>query len=503
MSLLGIDVGTTGCKAFVFHENGQVASSAYREYDVQTPQPGWAELDSEGIWRGVKDTIREAVSLVSGDEIRALAISSLGEAMVPVSSDRKVLGPSLLNFDVRGEQYLERLGAGFAPEQLYGITGNALGNHYALPKLMWLKEHQPKLYDNADKFLLWGAFIAYMLGAEAVVDFSLANRTLLFDIVSEAWSDEILGLAGIDSHKLPDTKPSGVEIGTVSNKIAQELGLPSGVRVVTGAHDQCANAVGCGVVKAGTAMYGMGTYICAVPVFDGRRDTRMMLSHGLNTEHHAVPGKLVSFVYNEGGVLFKWYRDTFAAEDRRLAEKAGGNVYAKLISEMPPGPSGVFVLPYFTATGPPEFVSDACGLVAGLKLETKRGEILKGMLEGATYYLRECLERLPAIGIDIGSFRAVGGGSNSDEWVQLSADILNRPFVRPRITEAGSLGAALMAGKGCGLFASLEEGAEAMVTLEREFSPQSSRHAEYTRNFERYKKMWPLFGGYLREISSA
>jgi xylulokinase len=225
-----------------------------------------------------------------------------------------------------------------------------------------------------------------------------------------------------------------------------------------------------------------------------------MIERGLNTEHHAVPGKYVSFIYNQGGSLVKWFRDTFAAAERRQAEEIGRDIYADLIAEVPEGPSGVMVLPHFTTTGPPAFVSDSCGVVAGLRLETSRGDILKGIIEGTTFYLKECVESLAPTGIEIADFRAVGGGSKSDAWIQVCADILGRPFVRPKITEAGALGAAIMAGVGSGAFPSYEAGVEAMVSLERAFEPDPQQHKRYESQFEKYRRLWPLMGKYLREL---
>jgi xylulokinase len=502
MSLLGIDVGTTGCKAAVFSEEGHVLASAYEEYDCQRPKSGWAELDAVEVWAKVKGMISEVVSSSASDPVKALAVSSLGEAMVPVTEDRQILGPSILNFDARGEEYLGSLSSALDNERLYRINGNTLGNHYGLTKLMWIKEHQPDLYERAHKFLLWGSFVSFMLGADPVVDYSLANRTLLFDIDREAWSEEILELAGLDRSKLPDTAPSGTIIGTVSDRIARELGLPSNVSIVTGAHDQLANAVGCGVIKEGRAVYGMGTFICITPVFSQRREPDVMIQRGLNTEHHAVPGKYVSFIYNQGGSMVKWFRDTFAAAEHRQAEEAGRDVYTDLFAVIPEGPSGIVVLPHFTITGPPKFISDSCGVVAGLRLETSRGDILKGILEATTFDLKECIESLPPTGIEIVDFRAVGGGSKSDAWIQICADIMGRPFVRPRVTEAGALGAAIMAGVGGGVFSSYEAGVEAMVRLERTFEPDLQQQKLYEDRFEKYRRLWPLMGEYLRDLAS-
>lgn len=501
MSLLGIDVGTTGCKVVLFNQEGHQISIAYEEYDIQRPQPGWAELDAVEVWDKVKRCIRTAALGSRDDPIRALAVCSMGEAIVPVSAERQILGPSLLNFDARGAEYLPALGSALSAEHLYQINGNTLGNHFSLTKLLWIKHHQPELYARTAFFLHWGSAITYMLGAEPVLDYSLANRSLLFDLAQGDWSDELLTAARIERAKLPRTVPSGTAIGRVSPAIASELGLPPNVVIVTGAHDQCANAVGAGVISSGQAMYGMGTYICIVPVFDTRRPADAMMARGLNTEHHAAPGRYVSFIYNQGGALLKWYRDTFAPLERQQARQSGRDIYRDLLSEMPSGPSSVVALPHFTSTGPPDFISDSSGVLAGLRLETSRGSILKGLLEGATYYLRECVEGLPQAGIEIEGYRAVGGGSKSDAWIQLSADILQRPFVRPQVTEAGALGAAILAGTGCGVFANVGEGVASMVRIERAYEPNQSLGARYSERYAHYRQIYPALRGLLHSLS--
>jgi xylulokinase len=498
MSFLGIDVGTTGCKAAVFALTGEMLAYAYEEYDILRPQPGWAELDAFEVWRKVKHVIGQAASLAAYDPVVSLSVSSLGEAMVPVSAGRQILGHSILNFDLRGETYLPTLLAQISPEGLYRINGNTLGNNYGLTKLMWLRDHQPDLYQETDKFLLWGSFIQYMLGAEAVVDYSLANRALLFDVDEQSWSSEILSISGLDASKLPGLAPSGVRIGEVNGSVAKELGLPPRVSIVTGAHDQCANALGCGVIQPGQAAFGMGTFLCITPVYQGRQDPINMLGRGLNTEHHALPGQFVSFIYNQGGSLVKWFRDTFAAKEHRHAQVNGRDIYADLIAEISPGPSPVVVLPHFAVTGPPDFIADSAGVMVGLKLETTRGEILKGILEGTTYYLKVCLDDLPGTGIEVSELRATGGGSKSDAWVQLCADILYRPILRPRISEASVLGAAILAGVGEGSFPNYESAVDAMVRLGGRFQPDQSRHEQYLANYEKYQKLWPLLSGLLR-----
>jgi xylulokinase len=496
MSLLGIDVGTTGCKAAVFSETGRLLTQAYAEYEIQRPQPGWAELDTAHVWQQLQQTIRKVAADSTADPIRALSVASLGEAVVPVTHDRQVLGPSILNFDVRGSEYLKPLRDALPDEELYRLNGNTLGNHYTLTKLKWLKDHQPELYRRTDKFLHWGSFVPFMLGAEPVVDYSLANRTLLFDLERGTWSERLLSWAGLEGTKLPRPEPAGTVVGKVSVECAADLGLPPQVLLVTGAHDQCANAVGCGVVREGQAVCGMGTYLCITPVFASRKAPTLMLERGLNSEHHAVPGQFVCFIYNQGGALLKWFRDTFAAAERQRTD-----IYAQLLAEAPAGPSTVMALPHFAPTGPPCFISDSCGVLAGLKLETTRGDILKGLLEGSIFYLRQCLESLPPTGIQVATLHAVGGGSRSDTWLQLCADILGKPLARPRTTEAGTLGAAILAGVGSEVFPSVDKAVDVMVSLDRVFTPDSQSRCCYDARFEQYQRLWPAMGSYLRELA--
>jgi xylulokinase len=360
----------------------------------------------------------------------------------------------------------------------------------------------PHLYEHTYKFLHWSGFISFMLGADPFVDYSLANRTLLFDINREDWSDELLNIAGLDRSKLPATCPTGKMIGYVSDQIASELGLPKDVEIISGSHDQCANAVGCGVIDPGNAVFGMGTFHCITPVFSAQPSPELMIARGLNTEHHAVPGRFVSFLYNQGGSLVKWYRDTFAPSEHQQAVKDCLSIYPKLFSEIPEKPSNILVLPHFTQTGSPKFISDSSGVMVGLHLETQRGDILKGIIEGAAFYLKEIIDSLPETGIKAESYRAVGGGSKSDIWIQTCSDIFGQPFVRPVITEAGALGAAIISGVGAGVFSDYVEGVKMMVKLDRSFEPDKHQHDLYQTRYQKYKQLWPLMADYLQTLSS-
>lgn len=488
MSLLGIDVGTTGCKAAAYAIDGTCLAAAYREYATIHAQDGHAELDSRVVWARVMETIREVAAGAREDPITALSVSSMGEAMTPVSRGRRILANCILMSDNRGGEYVEELAAALGPRAFYDINPNILGAYYSFPKLRWIKEHQSDLYAQADAFLAWGELVLFMLGGEAVASYSLANRTLLFDIRAEDWSERLLTLGRLDRGKLGRPVASGTVIGSVSDPMARELGLPPGVRMVVGGHDQACNALGAGLAEAGRAVCGIGTFECITPVYDRLPQAETMLAHGLNIEHHILPGLYVSFLYNQSGSLVRWFRDTFAAAERSLP---GGDPYDRLTREMPEGPTRLFVLPYFEVTGPPDYVADASGAILGLTTGTTRGEILKAIMESVTFYFHAGLRGLAGLGIDVTSFAATGGGAKSDAWLQIKADIYGVPILRPRVTEAGTLGAAMLAGLATGIYRSPGEASSQCVRIERVFEPDPGRHAQYRERQATFDGLFP------------
>lgn len=492
MSLLGIDIGTTGCKAAAFSEDGSCIAQAYREYETRHPAEGWAELDSATVWAKTRAVISEAAAGAGRDPVTALCVSAMGEAATPVTADRRILGNCILSSDTRGGQYVDMLAERYGQERFYRINPNILGTNYTLPKILWLRENAGALYEQTDKFLLWGGLAGFMLGCDAFASDSHANRTLLFDIQSADWSDDILGATGIDRAKLPRCLPGGAIAGTVRNSVADELCLPRGVKVVVGGHDQCCNALGAGLSQPGRAVDGIGTFECITPVYGHLPPADAMLKQGLNMEHHVVPGLYVSFLYNQGGSLVRWFRDTFAQEHRNEED-----IYDRLAAEMPADPTRLFVLPYFEMTGSPCFISDASGVIVGLKTHTRRGDILKAIMESVTYYFVESIESLRDIGIDTSEFVATGGGAKSDRWLQIKADILGVPIVRPCIAECGLLGAAILAGTATGVFGSPDEGVDCFVRREKVFEPDQVRHSVYRERLAKYRELFPLMKQYL------
>ena len=490
MSILGLDIGTSGCKGAAYGIEGTTLAASYREYATLHPQPGWAELDSRQVWTSIQEVIAEIALQTTHDPITALSMSTMGEAMTPVSVDRKILGNSILHTDIRGEATIAALEAAMGPEDFYRINPNILGPNYSLPKLKWLQEHQPELYRDTYKFLLWGDFVAFMLGCEPLTSYSHANRTLLFDIHAERWSDEILSLTGIDAQQLPTPVPSGTSAGIIAPRIADKLHLSPGVQVIVGGHDQCCNSLGSGVYEAGKAVCGIGTVECIAPTYGTIPEAAHMLKNGLNVEHHVVPDLYVSFIYNQAGSLIRWFRDTFAAAEKR-AFRDGDDLYARLTQEMPDEPTALLTLPYFEPTGTPHFITDASGAVLGLKTTTTRGEILKSIMECETLYFVESMLTLKELGVDTSEFVATGGGAKSDAWLHIKADVFGVPFMRPKVVEAGTLGAAMLAGMATGAFGTVQETVACFVKPDKRFEPHPGRHAIYQEKYEKYRQLYP------------
>jgi xylulokinase len=452
-------------------------------------------LDSWQVDSAIRAVIAEAAIAArktAGGAVTAISAGSMGEAFVPLSRSGEILDCSILSVDRRGGEYLD-LFSGIRPADLYRITPNIPSACYSFPKLRWVKDHRRELYGATWKFLFWADYAVYLLAGEAVASYSLANRSLLFDFSRERWSDELLGAGGIDKEKLGAIMPAGRVAGTVLPAVARELGLDAGVKVVSGGHDQCLAALGAGAISGGSAACGIGTVECLTPVMDRIPDLDSLRALSLNIEHHVVPGKYVSFIYNQAGSLQKWFARTFAAAECASLGCPDGSpeLFERLGSEMPDGPSGLLVLPFFEPTGAPLFMSDHSGCVLGLTTATTRGQILKGILEGATYYFADGLETLASVGGATDRFIANGGGARSDRWLQLKADIFGRPFVRAAHTEAGTLGAAILAGTAVGEFGGFGEAVGAFSGEGRVFEPRASHAARYRDMLGAYRRIYP------------
>ncbi len=503
MSLLGLDVGTTGTKAVVFDLDGRVIASAYREYPLYSPQPGWQELDPEQVWDNVKEVLAEAASKSQRDPIKAMALSAQGEACHAVAKDGSCLTNSIVTFDARTAHmpawWMERI----SRLELAQITGMPLHGMYSLNKILWWKENQPDVYRRTWKFLCYEDFVHHRLGLEPCMSHSLAARTMALDVKAGDWSSTILDMAGVDRALLPATAPSGHPVGTIPDKVADEIGLPRGVVVATGGHDQPAGALGAGITKSGEAMYATGTVECIAPVFDAFTVTQETVDYNLCCYPSCLEGLYASISFNfTGGSLLKWYRDTFARYEKEQAEASGEDVYDRICREVPTEPEDVLILPHFTVTGTPHFDTQSSGAILGLGLETTRGEIVSAILSGVIYEMKLNIELLQSVGVDIRLLKNVGGGAKSPAWIQRKADIMNMPVALPETTEAAAFGAALLGGAAAGKVNDVKKTAEELVKVKEVYQPDPSASAAYQERFGLYKKIYPALKSINHELTA-
>ena len=489
MSLMGIDVGTTGCKVVAFDETGQVLAQAGREYPLITPQPGWYELDPERVWADVSDCLREVNALIKADPVSALAISSQGEAMTPITRAGEILANSPISSDIRNIKQTAAMEAVLGARRIFAITGQPMSPIYTLPKVLWWRDNAPEIVERAWKFLCYVDFVAWKLGVEAAIDYSMAARTLALDVHALDWSDEMLAAGGVRRDQLAKPVPSGTIIGEIPRRLANELGFGGAVKVVSGGHDQPAGALGAGVLQAGRAMLSIGTTEALVAVTDAPR--MEMLASNVSCYPHAAPGKFIALTGNQtGGRLLRWYRDELGAAERQIGAETGRDIYDVIVDQTDDEPGRLLLLPYFIGSGMLHNDLSATGAIVGLNFDTKRADIVRAILEGLTYEAALNIRRLNDIGVPVEQLTAVGGGARSDRWMQIKADITNLPVSIIHTSEAASLGVAMLAGWATGVFDSLEGAAEVLSQPRKTFYPRPERTAHYQRQLTLYDELY-------------
>jgi xylulokinase len=478
VNFLGIDVGTSGCKAVVFDADGRPLADARRDYALHLSDDGGAELDSAEVLDCSLAVIAEAAQQAGRGSVKAICISSQGEAFTPVDRRGRPLGRAMVSSDVRAAEHARRWPREFGEDRLYQITGHTAHPLFTLFKLLWLKDRRPEVWRGAAKFLCFEDLLHARLGLEPAMGWSLAGRTMLFDVRRHEWSPEILDRIGLAPERLARPMASGTIVGGVK----ADLGLAEDAVVVTGGHDQPCGALGAGAIEPGTAMYATGTVECITPAFAQPVFTPALRKNNLCTYDHALPGLYTTVAYSlTGGNILKWYRDQFAP----------GQDYGEILRSAAPEPSRLLVLPYWTPSGTPYFDLHTPGAILGLRLSTTRGEILRALLEGVAMEMRLNLEILRASGCEIRQLRAVGGGAKSAFWTQLKADVIGRPVTTLNVTEAGCLGTAMLACAavtGC----SVPDLTRAWVTPQATVTPRAAAARFYDEQFARYRNLYPI-----------
>jgi xylulokinase len=502
MSLLGLDIGTTGCKAIVFAADGRILGTGRREYSIATLQPAWAEQDAERVWELAWSCLREAVAAAGVDRPVALALSCQGEAVTPVDAAGRALRPAILGMDTRTTAENRWLVETFGSEELFRRTGMPVHTINTLPKLLWIQRHEPDIWRAAAQFLLYEDFFLRRLGGAAVISTCLASRTQMMDIQTGDWADDILARCGIERARLATPAPvAGGVVGVMKHDLARELGIDGEVLLVSGGHDQACAALGSGVIAPGLAMVSTGTAEVVEVAMASPALAPALRDGGISVYRHVVPGLYVAMTLNHsGGLLLRWFRDTLGRWELEQAAATGQDAYDLLLADAPAGPTSLLLLPHFSGSGTPVLDVESKGAILGLTFATTRAELAKAALEGLTFELRINLDLLRGAGVEIAELHAVGGGARSDLWLQLKADICDVPLRVPRVTDAACLGAALLAGVGAGVYPDFGTAVAQTVEWRRRIVPDPASVAAYARRHALYAEVYPLLADLLHRL---
>ncbi|MGI6456778.1 MAG: FGGY-family carbohydrate kinase [bacterium] len=493
MSLIGLDIGTTGCKAIAFDHQGKILAQASQEYDILTPQPGWAEQDAELVFERALEILKTVIARVKDDDVpTAMAFSVQGEAVVPVDAAGRALRHMMLGMDTRTTKENQWLTEHFGAENLFSRTGMPLHTINTLPKLLWLREHEKDLFQRADQYLLYEDFLIRRLTGKAVISHCLASRTQMYDLAKQRWAEDILEKCGIETKRLAELAPADGGVDKLLPEWKSELGLKHDLLLISGGHDQACAALGSGVIEAGKAMVSTGTAEVVEVAMDSPQVNEALRKGNISVYRHTVPGLYLAMTLNHsGGLLLRWFRDTFCEPQMVQGRELKQDTYELILKDAPSGPTTLFVLPHFAGSGTPWLDTRSKGAILGMTFSTNRATLAKAILEGLTFELRVNLDLLRHSGVPIEEMHAVGGGAKSLLWLQLKADICQVPLRVPQVTEAACLGAAILAGVGSGVYPDYPTAVAQTVQMNTRIEPQSANMQEYDIRYRKYERIYP------------
>ncbi len=498
MKIAGLDIGTTGCKLTVFDGNGTQLGMAYRDYPVRRSVSGH-EIDLAYLMDSVFAVIREMTEKYP--DIRGIGVTSFGETFIMTDAEGDPLHIAMLYTDPRGSAECAELAGILGEKHIAEITGHHPHEMYSIPKMMWIKRHRPDIYTKAAHIHLIEDFVVRHLTGKAQIDYSLAARTMAFDIRNMSWSREIFDAAGIDISLMSDPVPTGTSAGKITPDAARKTGLAPDCEVVSISHDQVAAAVGAGAFDKSVAVDGAGTVECLTPIYDSIPDMDVMRRGYFSVVPYAVPGKYVAYAFSyTGGALIQWCVDHLAKEEKRNA-KASGISVNRFLEEQYTGkePTGLLVLPHFAGAATPYMDTGSKGAILGLGTDTDVPTLYRACMEGVAYEMRVNYDALQDSGICFSRLNATGGGAKSRVWMQMKSDILDLPITALKTVDAGTVGSAMLTGMAAGAFSSLNEAADVMVQETETFRPDAEMHEKYMNIYERYKAVYsavrPLMEG--------
>ncbi len=483
--LLGIDVGTGGTRALILDERGHVISSATEDHRAfVSPQIGWAEQDPCDWWRACGVAVRDALAQAKlrGDQISCVGLSGQMHGAVLLDEHGRVVRPAMIWCDVRTEKQCQELTDQIGADKLIQLTCNPALTNFTLTKCLWVRENEPENWRRVRSLLLPKDYVRFQLTGEHATDVADASGTLLLDVANRRWSKEMLKLVQMDESLLPRLYESSEICGRISDAGAAATGLQKGTPVVAGAGDQAAGAIGMGVVSPGTVSATIGTS----GVVLAATDRPALDSKGrVHTFCHAVPGRWIAMgVTQAAGLSLRWFRDQFGA----------GQSYESLIAEAAsasPGCDGLLWAPYLMGERTPYLDPAARGMLFGLTASHTRGHVIRAILEGVAFSLRDTFTIFKEMEVPVKTIRLGGGGARSPLWRQIQADIYGQPVETVDAEEGAAYGAAILAGVGVKTWSSVDEACESTVRVAEKITPDSEHFLILERAYAQYRRMYP------------
>ena len=487
MCLLGLDIGTSGCKAGIFDSEGNPVAFAYKEYPLHFPGEGLMEMDIQQVKASLKSVVSTVCKEISNKSIEGIGITSLGDVITAVDSTGQAVHNPIVDFDPRGRRECQELVDALGADYIFEITGVPPTWTNSICKILWLLKNRPEVREKTWKYLCFEDLAMLWLGIEPFIDYSLASRTMAFDFRQKKWSTNILSIVDLDTDHFANLCPSGQHIGEVGKKESVDFGLRAGTPVISGAHDWVCASVGAGAIfEDNSAVDVTGTMegiliACKAPFLDPE-----VGQAGYANFCHAVPDMYMAMGFlSTAGVLLRWYRDNFAIAEQAEARESNKDIYDVIIDLAHQNKRPLIVVPHFSGSGTPHFDPMQAGSILGLTLDSTRHNIAGGILEGLAFELRINLDYFSTLGREVEEVRVVGGGAKSPKWLQLKANVTGRKVRTPVEPEASCKGAALLAGSGIGKY-SIEEGVEKWIRKWKEFTPDPKARKEADRRFIQY-----------------
>ncbi len=492
---LGIDVGTGGSRALLVDAAGEVVAGVTEAHeDIQMERPLWAEQRPQDWWRATRTAVREALAKASatGADVAGVGFSGQMHGLVLLDEADEVIRPALIWCDQRSQDQVDwingKAGKGFVVEQ----TANPVLTGFTAPKLLWVRDHDPASYERARKMLLPKDYVRFMLTGEHIGDVSDASGTALYDVVNRKWAAPLAEKIGVDAALLPPVYESAQVAGKVSAAAAEQTGLAAGTPVVTGAGDQAASAVGNGIVEAGLVSCTIGT---SGVVFAHMDAVAYDPEGRVHTFCHAVPGKWhVMGVTQGAGLSLQWFRNNLGGDAVERAARDGGDAYDLLLAEAaqaPPGSEGLYWLPYLMGERTPHLDAAARGGWVGLTAKHTRAHLIRSLVEGVTYSLKDCLDIIESLGSQVESVRASGGGARNAFWRNILAGAFAKPIATLQTQEGSAYGAALLAMVGAGQFATVEEACKATIRESERIAPEHGLVEALAAGHAVFRELYP------------